>query len=194
MIAKTKITGIILAGGKSSRMGTDKGLLFFDEKMFIQHIIDSITPLVSEICIVSSNPEYDQFGHNRVEDIIKNSGPIGGIHAGLSSSETEYSLILSCDVPLVTSELLKKLLTKENIEFDIVQFETNGNTIPLIALFKKQCRKKCQELLDQGEKRLRKLVSELHTRTISLPKEEHILVSNINTMKDLNEIKNGVNY
>ncbi|MCK8520973.1 molybdenum cofactor guanylyltransferase [Aquimarina sp. D1M17] len=194
MIAKTKITGIILAGGKSSRMGTDKGLLFFNEKMFIQHIIDSITPLVSEILIVSENTEYDQLGYKRVEDSIKNSGPIGGIHAGLSSSEREYNLILSCDVPLITSKLLKRLLTKENSVFDIVQFEANGNTIPLIALFKRQCLKKCQELLDQGEKRLRKLVLELRTKTISLPKEEHILVSNINTMKDLNEIKNGVNY
>ena len=61
MIDKNDITGIILAGGKSSRMGTDKGFLKLNGKFFVEHSIAAISPLVSRIMIVSNNPAYDSF-------------------------------------------------------------------------------------------------------------------------------------
>ena len=85
---KKNITGIILAGGKSSRMGTDKGFVMYKNKAFIQHIIEAIHPLVDEIIIVSNNPDYDVFKLKRVNDIIENAGPLAGVYTGLFESET----------------------------------------------------------------------------------------------------------
>ncbi|MCL4167425.1 UNVERIFIED_CONTAM: hypothetical protein GTU68_012318, partial [Idotea baltica] len=106
----TDITGIILAGGKSSRMGTDKGFLFLNNKPFVQYSIDALMPLVSEIIIVSDNPDYDVFGFKRINDSTKNAGPVAGICSGLEASSTDYNLILSCDIPLISSQILERLI------------------------------------------------------------------------------------
>ena len=104
-------TGIILAGGRSQRMGTDKGLLLLDGKSFVSHIYKALQPLFGENCIiVSSNPDYDFLGCTRVEDIIPNKGPLGGIYTGLKYSKTKMNIVVSVDAPLVTTELLQWML------------------------------------------------------------------------------------
>ncbi|WP_034230224.1 molybdenum cofactor guanylyltransferase [Aquimarina pacifica] len=191
---KKNRTAIILAGGKSSRMGSDKGLLLFKGIPFIQHIINAVAPLVNDIIIVSSNPNYSAFGLQRIEDIVPDSGPIGGLHAGLTRTKTENNLVISCDVPLVTSELLKKLIAHEKEDFDSIQFEAAGKTMPLIALYRKNCAAVCEKLLISGERRLRQLVLNVNTKTIQVSEKEQFLVANINTIEDLKAIKNGVEY
>ena len=79
MITKDKLTGIILAGGKSSRMGKDKATLKLGNITFIEHIIDVMTPFTEEIIIISDNKEHDKFNIIREEDFIKESGPLSGL-------------------------------------------------------------------------------------------------------------------
>src|SRR4051812_27131822 len=80
---ENQITAIVLAGGKSQRMGTDKGLLDLHGKTFVQRICAAVQPIVgSNILIVSANNEYDALGFSRVEDIIENKGPVGGLYTG----------------------------------------------------------------------------------------------------------------
>jgi molybdopterin-guanine dinucleotide biosynthesis protein A len=194
MNTEKDITGIILAGGKSSRMGSEKGLILLHDKPFIQHSIEALQPLVNEIIIVSSNSDYDTFGVKRVEDMIPDSGPVAGLHAGLTHSTTKENLVISCDVPLLTTSLLKKLLSHTKEDYDIIQFEAEGKTIPLIALYKKHCANKCEELLIHGERRLRKLVMTLKTKTISVIEKEHVLVTNMNTIEDLKAITDAIKH
>ena len=85
MITNNNITGIILAGGKSSRMGTDKAFLKWNNKLFIESIIDALDPLVSEIIIVSNDEKYDSFKTKRIKDVIENAGPLAGIYSGLKA-------------------------------------------------------------------------------------------------------------
>ncbi|WP_062061462.1 molybdenum cofactor guanylyltransferase [Aquimarina longa] len=194
MKEEKSITGIILAGGKSSRMGSEKGLMLLNNKPFIQYSIEALQPLVDTIMIVSSNSDYDVFGLKRIEDIIPDSGPIAGVHTGLTYSKTENNLVISCDVPLLTTSLLKKLVFYKDDDYDIIQFEAEGKTSPLVALYKKHCVDKCKELLIDGEKRLRKLVLALRTKTVSVLNKEHILVTNINTIEDLKRITNAIKH
>ncbi len=194
MSKENNITGIILAGGKSSRMGTEKGLMLLKNKPFVHYTIEAMRPLVDDIIIVSSNPLYDTFNIKRIEDIIPDAGPIAGIHAGLTHSKTKHNLILSCDVPFVTTTLLKKLVQHQKDNYDIVQFEAKGKTMPLIALYQKRCGEKCLELLNSDEKRLRKLVSEANTKTISVTEEDYFLVTNINTITDLKMTTNAIDH
>ena len=100
------ITGVILAGGKSSRMGTDKGVLELNGKKIIEHIIYSIKPVVDEIIIISNSNNYDYLGFKVYSDIIKERGPLAGIHTALTHTTTERNLIVSCDIPFINSELL----------------------------------------------------------------------------------------
>ncbi len=194
MNPEKNITGIILAGGKSSRMGSDKGLLKLNEKLFVQHIIEAIRPITNSIMIVSSNPAYDAFGIKRVEDIIPESGPIAGLHAGLTYSNTQNNIVVSCDAPLVTTSLLKQLVASNDKDIEVVQFKAEGKTIPLIALYKKRCIQQCSEFLSNREKRLRKLVSALKTKTIAVQQEDLFSVKNINTIEDLKTITYAINH
>lgn len=192
MIDKNNITGIILAGGKSSRMGSDKGFLSLKGSLFMEYIIAALNPLVQNIIIVSNNSNYDEFGLERVNDLIKDSGPIGGLYTGLYHSKTDYNMVLSCDVPLIKTFVLEQLIANKRDSYEVVQLRSNNRTIPLIALYQKQCMEKCLELLEMGEKRLRVAVDQFNTKTISIDPEWEEYVKNINTIEQLIEIQNAV--
>ncbi|WP_158655102.1 molybdenum cofactor guanylyltransferase [Flavivirga eckloniae] len=194
MIDKKNITGIILAGGKSSRMGTDKGFLTLNEKPFIQHSIDALTPLVSEIIIVSDNPDYNVLGYERVTDIIKDAGPVAGICSGLEASKTDYNLVLSCDIPLIKTEVLEKLIVNRDTDADIIQIESNGKTMPLIALYKKQCHIVFNELLKKDERRLRVAVNQCRVKNIPLESKDYNTTMNVNTKEELKQLEHAHNH
>lgn len=194
MIEQENITGIILAGGKSSRMGTDKGLITLEGITFTERIISAMNPLVKSIIIVSNTSEYDGFGYQRIEDVIKDSGPLAGLYTGLHYSKTEYNLVLSCDVPLINSKILKKLVAEMDYTSDVIQFQSQGKTIPLVAFYRKRCMYTCLELLEQGEKRLRVAIDHLNTKTIAIDSKMELYVKNINTKNELNDIQNEVEH
>ncbi|MDN3667347.1 molybdenum cofactor guanylyltransferase [Algibacter miyuki] len=188
MIDKKHITGIILAGGKSSRMGTDKGFLSFNGKSFIQYSIDALQPLVSKIIIVSNCADYDVFGLERIEDTIENSGPLAGIYSGLKHSETTYNLVLSCDIPLIHSQILERLISEVDNGSEVIQIESNGRRMPLIALYKKSCESRFLKLLNSGERKLQFAVNQCKSKVVSLEKHEQKLTTNINTKDELKQI------
>jgi len=194
MNGRNDITGIVLAGGKSSRMGTDKGFLKLEGMTFMERIIHSLKPLVNQIIIVSDNADYDLFGQKRVEDMIKDSGPLAGLYTGLYHSKTEYNLVLSCDVPLINGITLKKLIDNMEDGVDVVQFESQNKTIPLVAIYRKHCMNICLELLKKDEKRLRVALAHLKVKTIAVNSDMEYAVRNINTMDELNEIQNAVEH
>ena len=181
-------SGIILAGGQSKRMGKDKGFILWNGKAFAQHVIDVLRPLTDEIIIVSDNPAYDFFQTKRVQDIIKNSGPLAGLHAGLTHASSQNCLVLSCDIPLISAKVLEVLLTYENSEHDAVQVQSRGKTMPLIALYRKHCSEKCQELLQKKQKRLQALASELNMKTVPLEKGLEQYTANINSPQELEKL------
>ena len=190
MISKNNITGIILAGGKSSRMGRDKGMLVLKDKMFIQHVIDAMNPLVNDIIIISDNPNHDLFEVKRIEDDIKNSGPLAGLYSGLKYSDTDYNLLVSCDVPLITESVLQKLINNYEENIDVIQLESHQKTMPLTALYNKSCKQTIKDLLDKGERRVRFAVSQLKTKTIILDDNLASTTININTKEEFDAIKN----
>ena len=120
-MAAEQLTGIILSGGKSSRMGREKGLVNFRGKPLVSYAISSLEP-VADTLIISINEqlkEYRRFGLAVVTDEIKGIGPMGGLHTALKYSETEHNLVLSCDMPFVSAGLMDYLY--QNVQdYDIV--------------------------------------------------------------------------
>ncbi len=179
------ITGIILAGGKSSRMGVDKGTLLLNNITFTQHIINNLSPLVDEIIIVSNNENYDQFGVKRIPDNIKDYGPVAAVYTGLKASKTDYSFIVSCDCPKVDFTVFKPLLEHRNNKFDIVQYVQNTRTTPLTALYHKKCLPIFKLALKNKIQKLRFVIKQLDHKTIPATDEIKCKLANINTPKDL---------
>ena len=191
MVDKKHITGIILSGGKSSRMGTDKGFLTLNGKHFVQYSIDALKPLVSEIIIVSDHNKYNTLGYRRITDTIKNEGPVAGILAGLEASKTKYNIVLSCDIPLIHSEILQKLLIEADAENDIIQIESQGKSMPLIALYKKSCATIFKTLIEQDERRLRVAVNSCKVKNVVLEASEQKATINVNTKEELKQLEDA---
>ena len=134
----TKYTGIILAGGKSSRMGQNKALMFLNGKRIIEYVYEMFQSFCDEIIISTNTPEeYDFLKCKKQIDFYKNIGPIAGLDAGLKASSNEINFITSCDTPFVSREMF--LFLHENAKkYDIITPAHNGITEPIIGMFKKK--------------------------------------------------------
>ena len=187
------MTGIILAGGQSRRMGSEKGLVLFNGRPFISYSIDALKPLVNRLVIVSDNAAYDIYDGERIKDRFKNVGPLAGLYSGLSASHSELNLVLSCDVPLITSALLKYLAEHIDDQHDIFQLHTDGNPLPHISIYRKTCEHKCRDLILSGEKRLLALQEHHKTCTIEIPEELRDQGMNINSRDELKKLEHEYN-
>ena len=185
MKSKNNITGIILAGGKSSRMGTEKGLILYKNKRFVEHIIEAMNPLVDNIIIISNNKAYKSFGFRCYEDLIKNTGPLAGIYTGLRYSKTENNLIVSCDVPLINTVILQKLTDQKNDTSEVIQLQCQGENMPLIALYKKCCEMIFLKELVKNQRKVQKALKKCNVKTIIIDETLKKVATNINTQKDL---------
>lgn len=194
MIKSEDITGIILVGGKSSRMGVDKGLLYYKGEHFISTIINAVKPLVKEIILVGNNPAYDRFDLKRVEDIMPDSGPLAAVYTGLTHSNTQHNLILSCDVPLITPFLLEILLKEWTPGDEVVQFSTNGKKTPLVALYQKSIQDVLYEQIKAGERKLSTVVEMCKTKSLAVGKALASQLKNINTPDEFRKLDHEIEY
>jgi len=135
MIQET--TGIILSGGKSSRMGSDKGLLRLNEKSLIQYSIDALKEFCDKILICANKSGYESFGYPILKDIYPDLGPIGGLYTGLSGSDTESNFILSCDMPFINPQTIIHLLSKRDERLASIPIHSKKLIEPLCAGYSK---------------------------------------------------------
>jgi len=136
-MSQTKqITGIILCGGKSSRMGQNKALLKLNGKYIISYVIELLQPFCKEIIISTNTNELDFLQHRKVNDIYNDIGPISGIFSSLLKSTTNKNIVLSCDTPFINSNLLSELLSHSH-NFDIVLPEFNNYLQTMTGFFSK---------------------------------------------------------
>ena len=192
MLKNKNITGLILAGGKSSRMGVDKGFILYKDKPFIKHSIDALKPLVNKIIIVSDHIQYDSLGYKRINDVLPETGPLSGLYSGLLQSDSDLNLVLSCDIPLISSVILTKLLTAYTEGTNAVVCKVNKRVMPLVALYHKNCIGTCEALLKRDERRMMRLLETLdRVAYLELNEEQAKQVKNINNSKDLNDIKHA---
>jgi molybdopterin-guanine dinucleotide biosynthesis protein A len=105
-----KVTAIILAGGKSKRMGENKALVPLLGKPLIRYSIDLAVKFTADILISANNRDLDHFGFPVIRDVVDVKAPLAGIHAGLLASATDWNLVLTCDMPNVSVELIRLLL------------------------------------------------------------------------------------
>jgi molybdopterin-guanine dinucleotide biosynthesis protein A len=181
----------ILCGGKSSRMQSEKGLVLYKNKAFIEHIIEAVLPISNNIQLITNGNNYDFLKYNTVKDRIIDKGPIGGIYTALANSEMELNLILSCDIPLISTEILLELIANHKSNFDATVFEDSNRIHPLIGIYSKNCLPILKEAIDKNDLKMMCLLSKISLQKIYVQEYKTNLFKNINSIAELNELNNN---
>jgi len=190
-----KITGIVLAGGKSSRMGTEKGLVIFKGKPLIEYSLDVLKNSCDEIIISSNSESYDAFGFPVLKDEFPDSGPMGGIYTCLKASKNEINIVVSCDMPLVDAKFLDKLLTFSDDFAAVVPWHEKEFFEPLCAVYNKNLLAVFKDFIDKMNFRIPDLLKTVNTKFLKTGKENGIdplIFYNINTLMQLEELSRMV--
>lgn len=189
---KRKITAILLAGGKSSRMGTDKGIVEVNGVKMIESIILAVKPVVNEIIIIANNDHYDYLGYSVYNDLIKESGPLAGIYTGLFYSNTETNLVISCDVPFVNEGLLSYIVDNAG-QCEVAVPVHNGKTEPLCAVYSKKCLDSFNNLITNKELKMHNVLNYFLTKQIFISEKLSFynskLFTNVNSLNELSKLK-----
>ncbi|WP_299899225.1 molybdenum cofactor guanylyltransferase [uncultured Aquimarina sp.] len=179
----TDITGIILAGGKSSRMGEEKGLKLHLGKPFISYIIEALETITNKIFIITKNEDYEVFGYPCISDDFPNLGPVGGIYTGLKNTLTSQNLILSCDIPFITPSVLQELVLKSDSDYDVITYEKT----PLVSLYKSTVLPTFLESIRQNRLSLFRTMAALKVKNVPIRNDIRPFLENINTQQQYQE-------
>ncbi len=160
------VTAFVLAGGKSSRMGSDKAFLRFGDETLLCRALKVAGVVAEEVRIVGDAKKFAAFGRV-VEDVYRDRGPLGGIHAALSSSATELNLILAVDLPFVDSKFLEYLLLRAQESGAIVTVPRAGGGLhPLCGVYQRGFVEVAEQSLRDGKNKIDSLFERVVTCVI----------------------------
>lgn len=186
-----EIEGFILAGGASSRMGEDKSRLSLDGRTFVESAAKALRVITPKVCIVSSRPRAESHGLPVIKDLRAGLGALGGLHAALSTCRAEWAVVVACDLPFVTGELLARLDSMRADTLDaIVPTQEDGRAQPLCALYRVSvCVEQVEELIRTDELRPRLLLWRVRARRVEFGELRDLAGSarfflNVNTPED----------
>ena len=174
-----KITGIVLCGGKSTRMGSDKGMVDIMGKPMIEHVITHIEPLCKRILISTNLENYKYLGYEVVNDQWHDFGPAAGILSCLYVSTTDMNLVISCDLPMATTQFLQKLYGY-SLDAEITVPRINTHFQPLCGFYRSKIRDQFKEYLLNGEKSMQFIIQYFNFRLIGQE-----MIPGINLEKEL---------
>ncbi len=160
------MTAIVLAGGKSRRMGFNKAFLQYGDKTFIEHQIDRLKKIFDEIIISANDADiYARLNLPVVPDIMPGKGPLGGICAGLIRSTSSHAFVIACDMPFIHERIILHL--KDQIDdYDVVVPQTSRGLEPLHAFYSKNCIQPIYRCLNEGRLRIIDFFREVKVRIV----------------------------
>jgi len=187
------MTSIILAGGKSLRLGRSKLLETIKGRSLIQWVVDPLAILSTEIVIATAHGEAIPCSSavkiKTVADIYRGKGPLAGIYSGLTASSSSRAIVVGCDMPFLSVSLLE-YMTQTLAEFDVALPKIGEMIEPLCAVYSKNCVAPIQKLLELNELRIRKLFSMVKVKYIEEDEinsfdPKHLSFFNVNSQADL---------
>ena len=201
---KNQKTCIILCGGKSKRMGQDKGSMIINKKPMIKHILESLNDEINEAIIVLNNQKriekYSSFIDTSdytykikfCEDKIKNKGPISGILTGLTYTNNDYALIIPCDSPYISNKYIKTIFNEIDTKYQaIVPYHDSQNKLktsePLHSIYNKNIIPEIEKLITENILHIKGLIEKIDTKFVLIDnkKIEKKEFRNLNSPKDI---------
>jgi len=153
-VPSSDVTAFILAGGKSTRMGTDKAFVELNGRTLLSRMLDLARSVAMDVRIVGDAAKFSRFAPV-VEDVFRGCGPLGGIHAALRSSQTDLNLIVAVDVPFLSTEFLEFLVTRSRASQAIVTtVRTCDGWQPLCAMYRREFANAAESALQVGGYRI----------------------------------------
>ena len=176
------ITGVVLAGGESSRMGEDKSLLVFKEQALIQYSLDALKPFCNDIFISTNKAIHNKFSCKTISDFHSKIGPIAGIYSALKHSNTDFVMILPCDSPMVKPQFVQYLISEINEATKAIVPQYGGHLEPLFAIYHKSIVGIIEEQIAKEDYKLVHLLERINAKVIEV--QERSCFVNINTPED----------
>jgi len=187
-----ELSGILLCGGRSERMGQDKGLIAWEGEPLVVRLAMLLQGLFQEVLVVTGRERRytDLLDLPILEDKIKGIGPLGGAYTGLLASKHEYNLVAACDMPRVKPELISLLVSETERSSWIIIPQVRGYLEPLLAIYSKRCLPAIEQLISSKRLKLQGLCELVPTKVIpeeKLRKVDPELESffNLNAPQDL---------
>lgn len=195
-VAPRDLTAFILAGGNSTRMGTDKAFVMLDGRTLLARALDLCRTIASDVRIVGHSKKFAPFAP-ALEDVFPGCGPLAGIHAALRASQTDLNLVLAVDLPFVSPALLHCLLAHARDSGAVVTVPRAGKGWqPLCAVYRRAFADAAEKALLAGRYKIDALFDPALTRTVG---EEDLrsagfspeIFRNLNTPEELAEARNS---
>lgn len=157
---------VVLAGGRSRRLGRDKALLPFAGTILVQHVVDRLATLSTDVLVVTRVDQHLAVrGARGVEDIRPEGGVLAGIVAGLEAAHNEWCLVVGCDMPFVNPDLVGYMIS-QTPGYDVVVPHPEVGYEPLHALYHRRCAPAVRRALEAGEMRVVSFYASLRIRCI----------------------------
>ena len=188
------VSGIVLAGGQSSRLGTDKPFVNANGQPLIEQIVAKLARLSDDVIIVANSLEkYNHLEARLVGDVYPGKGALGGIYSGLRAAANTHSLVVACDMPFLDLNLLRYMILLAS-GHDVVIPRIRGLLEPLHAVYSKSCLGPIDRLLARGGLKIIDFFSEVRVRyveedEVDIFDPQHLSFFNVNTPSDLEEMK-----
>jgi molybdenum cofactor guanylyltransferase len=182
-------TGVVLAGGRSSRMGRDKAMIPWEGRTLLGHALALLDPHVDELLVIGDPITYAQEHDHVVPDAIPGAGPLGGVITAMRHATHDRLLVLACDMPRVPDRLWKRL--RSGLAHPISAFVPvcDGRVQPLAAAYHRRCLPVFEALVDRSELKMVHALEQVRaTFTQLCPGEDewpNDMFRNINTPSDL---------
>jgi molybdenum cofactor guanylyltransferase len=188
------VTAFVLAGGKSSRMGQDKAFLQLGGCTLLSRALELATAAACGVWIVGSSAKFAAFGPV-IADVYPERGPLGGIHASLSQTDTDLNLVIAVDLPFLNPSFLHYLISRARESHAVVVVpKASGSLQPLCAVYRRSFAKIADRSLRAGRNKVDLLFSEVQTRVIEREELEQNgfaeeMFRNLNTLEDWTEAR-----
>ncbi len=187
---RERATAIILAGGKSLRMGRDKAMLPVSGRPMLDHVVNRLKPLFEEIIVSAGDSEkYDIPGARVVPDEVPGQGPLMGVASALLASGNDLNFIVACDMPEIDGRLVREMLAAAEGFDGVVPVDREGRVEPLFAVYNKSVLPTIRDLLASGQRRIVAMYPHHDIRRFPLEGRAGNGLKSLNTMRDYEEFK-----
>ncbi len=189
------VTGVILAGGASSRMGRNKALLEVDGTPMITRTYRTLAGLFHEVVIVTNSPlDYDFIPCRKVPDIYPGFGSIAGLHSALTHSSTAHTFVTACDLPFLEPAIIRHLCDMRIGDYDTVVPLSKGGLEPLHAVYASACKDVFENAILQGERKIIDVLGRMNIRQATAEEVQSVggrttSFFNVNTPEEYEGIK-----
>ena len=189
IITAMEASGFVAAGGLSSRMGRDKGLLELDGVTLVEHVIAALSKSVASVSILANSSEYLRFGLPVIADTHRDVGPLEAIRTALANTGAPRVILCACDTPFVTPMLFDFLLDRSEGFHAVVPLDKKGMLEPLCAVYSREALDPATGLILSGRRKVSELLDRVRTRTIEFGELRHLpgaenFFRNINTPEE----------